>query len=197
VKKQMTHSNKDLVNLREAIAKHDWYECEETMKRLVENLSPREAVRLSVKQVSLFLPVFEQYHPNITGPRKMLSLLASGDPIDETSSFPELSNNYSSPGSSGFLRAIALVDNASQSQHDPHSCFTKVGRAIANAIGSRRLEYWARKFPADWEIAHRSEIGEENLPSIQSDYLREPEVEKYTEGMWSAVADEIEKLLNV
>lgn len=191
----MINEHRNLADLRNAIAQHNWYECEEIIKKFVENLTPSEAVQLSAKQVSLFLPLFEQYHPHITDPHIILDALIIGDPINKNATFPGLLNSYPSPGTNEFMNALELVNAAVQEQHEPLSCYIKAGRAIVNAIGSRRLEYWARKFPEDWELTRRSALGEENLPTLQSAYLRESEVEQYTEDMWLALAEEVERLL--
>jgi hypothetical protein len=181
--------------LRAAIAQHDTYISEEVMYKLIEKITPREAVCLAVRQIREFLPAFEQYHPDMTAPRIMLDLMAEGEPIDPERPFPELDNRRFTPGYDGFLLALELVDAAALHQTDPPACYRKAGRAIANALGTRRLEYWARRFPEDWEIARRSELGEENLPPLKSAYLREPVVEQFTVDIWTALADELETLL--
>ena len=52
----MIEGDVTLADLREAIAQQEWYECEEIIRELIQNLSPREAVRLAVRQVRQFLP---------------------------------------------------------------------------------------------------------------------------------------------
>ena len=130
-----------MADLRAAIAQHDTYISEEVMYKLIEKITPREAVCLAVRQVREFLPAFEQYHPDMTAPRIMLDLMAEGDPIDPERPFPELDNRYFTPGYSGFMQALMLVDNAALRQADPPACYIKAGRAIANALGTRCYEY--------------------------------------------------------
>jgi hypothetical protein len=125
----------------------------------------------------------------------LLNLLATDQPIKSPASFPVYGEVFPSPGSNGFLEAMALVKSALRHQHEPRIFTDLAAGAIANSIGARQYGYWARRYPKDWEISLRLDAGEGNLPLMESQYLREPEVEQYAEGMWSALADEIQAKL--
>lgn len=73
-----------LRDFREAIATHEWYHCELRTKELLEQFSPIEALKIGIDQIDSYLPLFEQYHPNITWPRLWLDEAKKLKPIDYT-----------------------------------------------------------------------------------------------------------------
>ena len=73
-----------LKDFREAIATHEWYHCELRKKELLEQFSPIEALEIGIEQIYAYLPLFEQYHPDIAWPRRWLDEAKKLKPIDYT-----------------------------------------------------------------------------------------------------------------
>ncbi|MEP7285118.1 MAG: hypothetical protein ABI947_05045 [Chloroflexota bacterium] len=176
---------------------HDWARCEGILEALLEQMKIPDAIKVALEQVKAYLPTFEYYHPEVTWSRELLNLMESGQVIERPASFPVYGEGFPSPGSNGFIEALALVKSAIRHQHEPQVCIDLASGAIANSIGARRYEYWARKYPSDWDISLRLDAGEENLPPMESQYLRDPQVQKYTEDLWTLLANIIQDRLEV
>lgn len=179
---------KNISELREAAKKHQWLECENILPVLLQNLNPKDMIKLTAAYVARFLPIFEKHHPEVTWPRKALDILARDGQTDESVEF-RLNDESPIHTVDIFFRAISYVDNASERQDNPKSCAIASANAIFCIITAFQLDYGLANFPSAWKIAPKT-ILEEHEPDTLM-YLGNPEVENYIETLWSNLADEI------
>jgi hypothetical protein len=149
-------------------------------------LKTKDVIDILVFELVTFLPIFEKHHPNVTWPRDFIFQFLKIPLKDRVYDFPFYKENYSSPGSNGFLQALGFLADIDRSQNNPDRyTFSLAVEAISAAIESKKLALWAMEHPNEWE----EWIVTNNKPM----QLESATADEGASNSWLSIADKLEK----
>jgi hypothetical protein len=191
----------DLLALREAVERQEGNSYLFMARRLLSRMPLAAAMRLSLEQVSLRLPVFERHQPEVTWPRQLVEALASATlPADWR--LPE-DLDFPGPGASNFISAMEELWLASLALTDETRCVELLVSAIADALVTEAIEAWCSRHPEEWaryeHLSSHAETEWEESERIDI-HLKRVQSKEYTGAVrqsWLALAARCAQVLGL
>jgi hypothetical protein len=188
-----------LEELRTA-AREQTQDVEPLMKILIKSLESCDALTVALKQVSSFLPTFENNHPDITWPRQWLEAASKFKPIEyEKYSFGFFDDEVSDISSKAFVSALGILNSGFRAYYENREDTAKklAASAIAHIISAEILHYWIVNFPKSWEVHEQTYqegiVDEKGFEPVR-EYKASPQRQAYERELWLALADEVEAI---
>lgn len=173
---------------------------ERFMKTLIKSLKSLDALTVALKQVSSFLPTFENNHPDITWPREWLEAASKFKPIEyEKYSFGFFDDEVSDVSSKAFIDALGILNSGFRAYYDNREDASKdlAASAIANIISAEILHYWIVNFPKSWEVREQTYqegiVDEKGFEPVR-EYRDSPQRQTHERELWLILANEVEAI---
>lgn len=181
-------------------AREQTHDKEPLMKTLIKSLKSRDTLTVALKQVSSFLPTFENNHPNIAWPRQWLEAASKFKPIEyEKYSFGFFADEVSDISSKAFISALGLLNSGFRAYYENREDTAKklAANAIAHIISAKILQYWIVNFPESWEVHEQTYqegiVDEKGFEPVR-EYRASPQRQAHEQELWLALADQVEAI---
>jgi hypothetical protein len=196
----LTEIEQDLAALREAARGREWNRLQDTLKRLLANFEPLQALEIAAVRVVDFLPTFEHYYPEATWARELLLTVVNY--ASAPNELPENSvSQFPSPGCGNFVVAVLDLARTAQPKYTVFERYSHVTNAIANIILADLSQFYYSQHPDAWErlTAYPDEIdpatGLSFRQQVPMQFWLDTMVAARDTAAWLTIADEVEEKL--
>ncbi|MEP7290949.1 MAG: hypothetical protein ABI835_04155 [Chloroflexota bacterium] len=188
--------------LGEAIEQGDSYGCSVIIRKMLKLLDPRTALEITLNQVNLHLPAFEELHPEEAWVRRWFELASKFEPINHALLVGGKSGFYDPPGddiaSRAYLHGLSMLDTAFErySQQKPDVVLELAGNAIECVVNARFDTYLWKQAPLmmteyDETFRDGADYSLEEQARRLRNFRQHPERRYFIEKYWTQIADEI------
>lgn len=143
--------NDDLAVLRAAAVQREWTRLQDTLKRLLTQLDPLEALEIPALRVQGFLPRFEAYYPEAGWVRELLLMMMSYGTAPRELPPAHVVNQFPSPGCGNYVAAVLDLARAVQEGVSPYERYSFITNATANAVLAELMDLYYRERESDWQ----------------------------------------------
>jgi hypothetical protein len=181
--------------LRNGARLADWTMCRKARQNLLRELGCLGCAKLVIYYVELYSRKFHNYHPEESWVSvrigKLKDVVALGGAVEDWIPLPESENQYTSPGSMEFVRAIERLWRIPTSMNKLERCVELTEAALSELFTANLVEQWGRVQPELWQQVRQRQ---ENY-ILDENFRNDIGVRKLSVELWLLLADEIEKRL--
>lgn len=190
----------ELTALREAAARRDWGELQDSLTRVLLALDYYAGLEVALTRAHEHLPIFEAAHPQAVWARRLLvGLVAYGVAPAELP--PEATQPHNSPGAANFIAAVFDLLRSAERKTPLENRVRFLANALANVILAdlaanwygAHLDEWARQQAQGDEIDPASGLSVRH--TIYARFWLDDATAQRDTAAWLALADTLAQKL--